>query len=289
LNSGFCCILDGEKRTRGPSLLTSVFPIGKRGAGNGLRQSARKRYAMIGDARTNNDEVERTDQPARVGNGGAQPIGQERKDGAIRTVALVVAAIVLFATAQELLGAYGKEGETLRRTLVKLPNLVLILALGAGALYTIRKVTALRKITWLLMVAIGMSVVATLLNVAADYAVFQTGKVFGRHGGVLEHVQLTLANAGVFVFLASLFWALFEAESAYRRLAKQRAELEQALSEVKTLTGLLPLCASCKKVRDDAGYWNQIEVYLRGHADVTVSHSLCPECEEKLYPELKAD
>ena len=62
-------------------------------------------------------------------------------------------------------------------------------------------------------------------------------------------------------------------------------QLEQALSEVKTLEGLLPICASCKKVRDDKGYWNQIEAYLQDRADARFTHSVCPECVQELYPE----
>lgn len=63
------------------------------------------------------------------------------------------------------------------------------------------------------------------------------------------------------------------------------AKLQKALSEVKTLSGLLPICAACKKVRDDKGYWRQIEASIREHSDARFSHSLCPECVEKLYPE----
>lgn len=63
-------------------------------------------------------------------------------------------------------------------------------------------------------------------------------------------------------------------------------ELKAALSEVKTLSGLLPICASCKKIRDDYGYWNQIESYIRDHSEVEFSHGICPECAKKLYPEI---
>ena len=63
-------------------------------------------------------------------------------------------------------------------------------------------------------------------------------------------------------------------------------ELEHALGEVKTLTGLLPICASCKRIRDDNGYWNQLESYIRDHSDAEFTHSICPECQEKLYPDL---
>ena len=60
-------------------------------------------------------------------------------------------------------------------------------------------------------------------------------------------------------------------------------ELQLALSEVKKLSGLLPICASCKKIRDDRGYWNQIETYISSHSEAVFSHSLCPVCIDKLY------
>jgi PAS domain S-box-containing protein len=61
-------------------------------------------------------------------------------------------------------------------------------------------------------------------------------------------------------------------------------ELQAALASIKTLRGFLPICASCKKIRDDKGYWNQLEIYLREHADVEFSHGICPDCARKLYP-----
>ncbi len=63
-------------------------------------------------------------------------------------------------------------------------------------------------------------------------------------------------------------------------------ELQKALEEVNLLSGFLPICASCKKIRDDKGYWNQIEEYIRDHSEAEFSHSICPECAKKLYPEL---
>lgn len=64
------------------------------------------------------------------------------------------------------------------------------------------------------------------------------------------------------------------------------AELQAALAQVKTLSGLLPICASCKKIRDDTGYWTQLETFVMEHSNAEFSHSLCSECVEKLYPEL---
>jgi hypothetical protein len=64
-------------------------------------------------------------------------------------------------------------------------------------------------------------------------------------------------------------------------------ELQEALAEVKTLSGLLPICASCKKIRDDTGYWNQIEEYFIDHSDFQFSHGLCPDCVTKIYPDYR--
>ena len=63
------------------------------------------------------------------------------------------------------------------------------------------------------------------------------------------------------------------------------SELQEALAKVKTLSGLPPICASCKKIRDDKGYWNQIESYIGKHSDAQFSHGICPDCARRLYPE----
>lgn len=62
-------------------------------------------------------------------------------------------------------------------------------------------------------------------------------------------------------------------------------DLQRSLATVKRLSGMLPICASCKKIRDDKGYWNQIEAYIHEHSDATFSHGICPECAKRLYPE----
>jgi hypothetical protein len=64
-------------------------------------------------------------------------------------------------------------------------------------------------------------------------------------------------------------------------------ELKNALNEVHTLEDLLPICASCKKVRDDKGYWSQLDVYLRNRAAVEFTHGICPDCDARLYGQLK--
>ena len=77
-----------------------------------------------------------------------------------------------------------------------------------------------------------------------------------------------------------------EAVVAQKRLI---AQLEEALSKVKTLSGLLPICSACKKIRDDQGYWDQVESYLQKRTDAQFSHSYCPECARKYLTKLDKD
>jgi len=73
-----------------------------------------------------------------------------------------------------------------------------------------------------------------------------------------------------------------QTEEDRERLIK---DLQKALLEVKTLSGFLPICMSCKKIRDDKGYWEQVEVYIRDHSEAEFSHGICPDCMKKLYPD----
>jgi PAS domain S-box-containing protein len=80
------------------------------------------------------------------------------------------------------------------------------------------------------------------------------------------------------------------AEEALRQktieLEKANKKLQEALDNIRTLKGFIPICSHCKKVRDDKGYWNQIEAYLHHHSDAEFSHGICPECAKKHYPDL---
>ena len=87
------------------------------------------------------------------------------------------------------------------------------------------------------------------------------------HRGLIKHLQL-----------------VDRLSTSEKAQAKLIAELRTALSEVKQLTGLLPICANCKKVRDDFGYWNSVEHYISEHTDAKFSHGVCPDCFPKLFP-----
>lgn len=69
------------------------------------------------------------------------------------------------------------------------------------------------------------------------------------------------------------------------KLSAKVQELESALAHIKTLKGIIPICSSCKKIRDDRGFWNQVEAYVSAHSEAKFSHGLCPQCTAKLYPD----
>ena len=89
-------------------------------------------------------------------------------------------------------------------------------------------------------------------------------------------------KAGLIDYIA----ALKQAEEERERLI---GELQEALASIKTLSGLLPICYSCKQIRDDKGYWNQIEAYIGKHTEAEFTHGICPACAKALYPDLYRD
>ena len=97
-------------------------------------------------------------------------------------------------------------------------------------------------------------------------------------------------SQGKLIAYDGLIVDISEIEFAEAKEEHQIAELTSALAMVKALHSLLPICSSCKKVRDDQGYWQQIETYIAGHfSSIAFSHGLCPDCTRKLYPEYWED
>jgi hypothetical protein len=112
--------------------------------------------------------------------------------------------------------------------------------------------------------------VGAALEFRLDPAVYETPVVYALGG----------------LALVLIAWGLHRLR--VRQLEARENELtqrvEETLAAMKVLSGLLPICSSCKKIRDDRGYWNQIEAYIRDHSEAEFTHSICPECVKKLYP-----
>jgi PAS domain-containing protein len=87
-------------------------------------------------------------------------------------------------------------------------------------------------------------------------------------------------------------WMAFSITKLHDTIAEKDAlirELQKAIGEIKTLRGILPICAHCKKIRDDQGYWNQLENYIQSHSEADFSHGICEECLRRYYPEFAPD
>lgn len=114
------------------------------------------------------------------------------------------------------------------------------------------------------------------------------GPLLDLQKGQVRSLLVSFLPIWLFGLLAIVFCAL-----RMDKYEKERTtiiqELRQSLQEVKQLSGLLPICCSCKNIRDDKGYWNEVEKYMSERADVQFTHGICPDCARKLYPELYDD
>ncbi len=108
-----------------------------------------------------------------------------------------------------------------------------------------------------------------------------------RKDGELVDVSLSISPvrnaAGKIVGTSTIARDISERRRAEREREQLLADLQKVLGEVQTLSGLLPICAHCKKIRDDKGYWNQIELYIRDHSSAKFTHSICPDCADKHF------
>ena len=102
----------------------------------------------------------------------------------------------------------------------------------------------------------------------------------------LTTVKPTLNDSGTAETVICTSKNISKRKLAEIALKQEHDKLLKALNEIKTLSGLLPICASCKNIRDDKGYWIQIEGYIQQHSDAQFSHAICPACAKKLYPDL---
>jgi transcriptional regulator with PAS, ATPase and Fis domain len=103
------------------------------------------------------------------------------------------------------------------------------------------------------------------------YIIFDASPIYHHDGKLLGAVE-TLQD----------ITRLKQVEEEKQRL---NVELTDAMNQLKTLRGLIPICAACKKIRDDKGYWNQIETYVEEHSEAVFSHGLCPECFQQYFPD----
>jgi PAS domain S-box-containing protein len=116
---------------------------------------------------------------------------------------------------------------------------------------------------------------------------FETKRL--RKDGVEVDVYLAISPIkgvdGRLVGASAISYDITERKKMEEERTKMIQQLNETLSKVRTLSGLLPICANCKKIRDDKGYWQKLETFVHEHSDAEFSHSICPDCMEKLYPD----
>ncbi len=123
---------------------------------------------------------------------------------------------------------------------------------------------------------INAAVICSILTVIGFY--------YSPSGGEMWKVLFNRALALFAIWVTAVL--TLHRKTLEKKQAKAVLDREKALEDLKILRGLLPICASCKRIRDDEGYWNQIESYITLHSEAAFTHGICPECSKRLYPEL---
>ncbi len=158
-------------------------------------------------------------------------------------------------------------------------TLVVLFALTAGALWRGSRNAKFFLYAW------GFMLSACLILMLVGWYALPTGIVLG------TPIISILFTVSMLLWSLELIGRVRVRNREQRRLLEAQVqertkELQKALNEVKTLSGLLPICSSCKKIRDDKGYWNSVEYYIGLHTDADFTHGICPECTDALYPEV---
>ncbi len=177
-----------------------------------------------------------------------------------------------------------KEKVFVRRTMVFVVTIISVLFLGVMDYITgwefgffVFYFIPIALSAWLLGIrySIGISILSSIVWFISDYY----------SGYPYSSVLFRYWNAGIrFLSFLSISFSI----SYYQLLIKERLlsqELKESLGNVKTLSGLIPICAACKKIRDDEGYWKQVEEYVGEHTEAQFSHGLCPDCYQKYRKE----
>lgn len=161
---------------------------------------------------------------------------------------------------------------------------------GAESIYGYTAAEAIGQSISLLIPADDASEVPTLLariRRGEHVTHFETNR--RRKDGADISVSLSISpvrsRTGAIIGASTIARDITDRKQAEKEREKLIWELQEALAKVKTLSGFLPICSSCKKIRDDQGYWTQIEAYIRDHSEAEFSHCICPACAKKLYGE----
>ncbi len=114
----------------------------------------------------------------------------------------------------------------------------------------------------------------------------------GYTAGAVDYLFKPIDQPLILISKVKIFCELYNQkqliETQLLELAEKNRLLQKHINEIKILRGIIPICATCKKIRDDQGYWNQLESYIHNHAEVEFTHGICPDCAEKVLAELRS-
>lgn len=156
-----------------------------------------------------------------------------------------------------------------------LTDLAVPLGVAIGVAYVITVLLSL----WL------PSLKSTLWIAAVCSILIILGYYYSPPGGELWKVLFNRSLSLLSIWVTAI--AIVQKKRSEQKREEAIADREKALQEVKILQGILPICSSCKKIRDEKGSWKRIELYIRENSEADFSHGICPECVKKLYPEFQ--
>lgn len=144
--------------------------------------------------------------------------------------------------------------------------------------FDLREVMPIYRRNWLLPVGFGLLILLYIGRIAHD----------AQLPAYLADFMSTGSSEAIFIIGSFSTSILIIMGLVVLNIQRTQEDLKRAMAEVKTLRGIVPICASCKKIRDDDGYWKAVDSYVQAHTEAEFSHGLCPECTQKLYPEIAA-
>jgi len=157
----------------------------------------------------------------------------------------------------------------------------------AAVVYRGRTLARADKQTLLMASCLGCVFVVFFFDVTKNLTWLDSVPLLGRESRVRNDIASLAIMVAIASFPAASYGMIKELLLAERKLDEQVARLQEALGHVRRLQGLLPICMYCHKIRTDEQVWQQLERYISEHSDATFTHSMCPECAKKNFPDLK--
>ena len=228
----------------------------------------------------NEAELTAKNQPAGDSNVSPRFGFADRK--ALREISWFLCIFVVYLMLVQVLGAVFKPGHLVSALMQFIPYCFVL----ARVVYRGRKLARFDKQTFLMASCLACVFIVFSFDVTKNLAWFTGVPILGRDSRVRNDIATLAIMVAIASFPAASYLMMTEILLAKRQLDEQVEKLQEALSHVRRLQGLLPICMFCHNIRTDEQSWQRIELYISEHSEATFSHGLCPECARKHYPGL---